>query len=50
MRFGKLALLAGGVLAVLFVAGMPGLGQGVTEPSGEHGIVGGNGIQQFRNR
>lgn len=31
----KLALLGGGVLVVLLVAGLPSLGQGVTDPSGE---------------
>lgn len=31
----KLGLLCGGVLVVLLAVGMPGLGQGITEPQGE---------------
>ena len=32
---GKLLMLSGGLLAVLLLAGLPSLGQGVTDPSGE---------------
>lgn len=35
MRLRNLGLLGGGLLAVLLLAGLPGLGQGVTEPAGE---------------
>lgn len=35
MHLRKLALLGGGLMAVLLLAGLPGLGQGVTEPAGE---------------